>query len=72
MGASNPDFNPKSNIHVPCKDCIERHEACWSKCLRYRYFQLRHQKQQKALAEFKKENSEYEARLLEIGKPMTR
>lgn len=28
-----------TNIHGPCKDCAERHIACWATCHKYAEYQ---------------------------------
>lgn len=35
----------------PCKDCAERHEACWGSCDKYAEWKARHTAQQKHLAD---------------------
>ena len=39
----------------PCKDCTDRHEACWGKCEKYKSWKSR-------LDEVNKRRKEYEAK----------
>ena len=39
----------------PCKGCVERHEACWGKCEKYKAWKSR-------LDEVNKRRKEYEAK----------
>ena len=39
----------------PCKDCIDRHEACWGKCEKYKSWKSQ-------LDEVNKRRKEYEAK----------
>lgn len=39
----------------PCKDCTDRHEACWGKCEKYKDWKSR-------LGEVNKRRKEYEAK----------
>ena len=39
----------------PCKDCVDRHEACWGKCEKYKTWKSR-------LDEVNKRRKEYEAK----------
>jgi predicted ATP-dependent serine protease len=39
----------------PCKDCKDRHEACWGKCEKYKAWKTR-------LDEVNKRRKEYEAK----------
>lgn len=36
---SRPD--PITREVPPCKDCTDRHEACWGKCEKYKAWKLR-------------------------------
>ena len=36
---SRPD--PTSREIAPCKDCTDRHEACWGKCEKYKAWKSR-------------------------------
>lgn len=48
---SRPD--PATREVSPCKDCKERHEACWGKCDKYKAWKSR-------LDELNKRRKEYE------------
>ena len=37
---SNPIDSP-TREKPPCKDCADRHEACWGKCEKYKEWKLR-------------------------------
>ena len=36
---SRPD--PVTREMSPCKDCVDRHEACWGKCEKYKEWRKR-------------------------------
>ena len=50
---SRPD--PVTREMSPCKDCADRHEACWSKCEKYKAWKSR-------LDEVNKRRKEYDAK----------
>ena len=50
---SRPD--PGTREMSPCKDCTDRHEACWGKCEKYKEWKSR-------LDEVNKRRKEYEAK----------
>lgn len=50
---SRPD--PITREMSPCKDCAERHEACWGKCEKYKKWKTR-------LEELNKRRKEYDAK----------
>lgn len=50
---SKPD--PVTREMAPCKDCKDRHEACWGKCEKYKAWKSR-------LDEVNKRRKEYEAK----------
>lgn len=50
---SRPD--PVTREMSPCKDCSDRHEACWGKCEKYKAWKSR-------LDEVNKRRKEYEAK----------
>jgi predicted ATP-dependent serine protease len=50
---SRPD--PSTREMSPCKDCTDRHEACWGKCEKYKSWKSR-------LDELNQRRKEYEAK----------
>ena len=50
---SRPD--PVTREKPPCKDCADRHEACWGKCEKYKAWKSR-------LDELNKRRKEYDAK----------
>ena len=51
---SNPIDSP-TRENPPCKDCADRHEACWGKCEKYKAWKLR-------LDELNKRRKKYNAK----------
>ena len=41
-------------IKFPCKECVERHQACWSECERYKQAKEDQEEKNKKEAEAKK------------------
>ncbi len=48
-------FDPVTREMSPCKDCADRHEACWGKCEKYKAWKSQ-------LDELNKKRKEYNSK----------
>ena len=45
-------------LRSPCKNCPERHTACWGRCAKYQEWKAMHLKQSEAEKEYKRRSRE--------------
>lgn len=55
-------------MNAPCKNCPDRHEACWGHCEKYKAWKAEYQKEQEAVKERKMRDRESFLRSEKVGR----